>query len=155
MTTDGISPAERAARVEALHQRRAARAGRADALESSAPSALRSRGRPRRHAALGGRLLAGSLSVAATLGLMGVMAGPVTETSSSSAPAATVDTSSAPTVIIVPPSSATESSTPVPQAVVPAAPPVTASAAAPVAVVPAAPPVTASTAAPVTASRAS
>jgi hypothetical protein len=58
------------------------------------------RRRRRRHVATGGRLLAGSVSAAAALGLMGVMAGPPTPTGVASpttaAPAPTV-----PTVVVV------------------------------------------------------
>jgi hypothetical protein len=87
MTTDSTSAADRAARIEALRQRRAA---------SAAP---RPSGR-RRHAAAGSRILAGGLSAAAALGLMGAMAhatGAATGTSTT----ATAGVPAAPTVIVI------------------------------------------------------
>jgi hypothetical protein len=89
MTTDPTSAADRAARIEALRQRRAA---------GAAPQ-QRSR---RRHAAAGGRILAGGLSVAAALGLMGAMANATSaSTNGSTATTATAGVPAAPTVIVI------------------------------------------------------
>lgn len=54
----------------------------------------------RRHAATGGRILAGSLSAAAALGLMGAMAHTASPTTDA-VNTATVDAPSSPTVIVI------------------------------------------------------
>jgi hypothetical protein len=76
MTTDPTSPADRAARLEALTQRRgtARPAKRPTVVEPSIAPTVGSKRRHRRHAATGGRILAGGLSAATALGLMGAMA---------------------------------------------------------------------------------
>jgi hypothetical protein len=72
MTTDPTSADDRAARLDALRRRRTG-TPEAGTVESASPTAPRRRPH-RRHAATGGRILAGSLSAAAALALMGAMA---------------------------------------------------------------------------------
>ena len=77
MTTDPNLGRRRAARLEALRQRRAERpAPSHDSAERGTATAMPRQHARRRHAATGGRILAGSLSAAAALGLMGAMAQP-------------------------------------------------------------------------------
>jgi hypothetical protein len=126
MTTERTPTDDRAARLEALRQRRAARPATSDnPTEPGAATAMpRQRARRRRRAATGGRILAGGLSAAAALGLMGAMAH---ATSPSTATPTTVEnTPAAPTVIVIRrPGEATPVAAPV-------APPVTPTVAAPV-----------------------
>jgi hypothetical protein len=83
--------------------------------------------RARRHAATGGRILAGSLSAAAALGLMGAMADVTSQNSDPTAPPAGAPAQ--PTVIVVRrPAAVTDAVVPAVQRVAPAAaPPVTTS----------------------------
>lgn len=101
MTTDPTSTEDRAARLEALRQRRGATqpAPTADSDEPAAATAGRRPRTHRRHAATGGRILAGSLSAAAALGLMGAMAQAASP--STDAPTATVSDAAAPPVIVI------------------------------------------------------
>ena len=102
MTTEPMSDDDRAARLEALQRRRAAarpalRSGPAEPSTATPATGRRAR---RRHAAMGGRILAGSLSAAAALGLVGAMAhvaGASTETSTTG----TGDAAAVPTVIVI------------------------------------------------------
>jgi hypothetical protein len=103
MTTDPTAPDDRAARLAALRERRAATGPATpppDGQSATAP-ALTARPRARRrHAATGGRIMAGSLSAAAALALMGAMAHATTSTAQAPAgPAAA--TSATPTVIVI------------------------------------------------------
>ena len=76
MTTEASSDEERAARLEALRQRRsgARPAPPAASHEPAAATAGPRRLTRRHHAATGGRIIAGSLSAAVALGLMAAMA---------------------------------------------------------------------------------
>jgi hypothetical protein len=120
MTTDraarvsAMTADERAARLAALQQRRA-----------PGPTA---RGR-RRHAAAGARILAGSISAATGLVLMGAMADSPTNTTAT--PASHVTGSSAPNVIVVPRGTSNATSPAAPSAP-PSAPLVTAGTAPPI-----------------------
>jgi hypothetical protein len=74
MTTESSGSADAAARLEALRQRRT---GRSSAPHDSVPREHRAvppQRTRRRHAAPGGRIIAGSLSAATALSLMGAMA---------------------------------------------------------------------------------
>jgi hypothetical protein len=134
MTTDPMSEADRAARLEALRQRRSQprQAVPPDTTRPTpvpAPNASPRRRTGRRHAAAGGRILAGSLSAAAALGLIGVMTDAVTPATAPETPVAAV-TPAAPTVIVVhrtPSASGVAQPAPAPPVVATAAPPVTAS----------------------------
>lgn len=101
MTTDPTSPDGCAARLEALRQRRSA-THPAPAADSDEPAEATAAPRPRtrrRHAATGGRILAGSLSAAAALGLMGAMAHATSP--STDPPTATIGDPAAPSVIVI------------------------------------------------------
>ena len=127
MTTEPTSADERAARLEALRRRRSAPRTAAPAGHDG-PGTATARPRPsarRHHAATGGRILVGSLSGAAALGLMAAMAsgaGPGTD------PPTTVpgDAAAASPVVVIRRSDGT---TEIPTA---AAPPVAPTATAPV-----------------------
>ena len=100
MTTDPTSADDRVARLAALRQRRDATGPAAAAVEASAATASPRQRSPRRHTGAGGRILAGSLSAAAALGLMGAMAraaGPSTDAPTPT----TAPTGAAPTVIVI------------------------------------------------------
>ncbi len=127
MTTDPTAADERVARLEALRQRRGPKhsAPTADSDgTATAPAGTRPRTR-RRHAATGGRMIAGSLSAAAALGLMGAMAQATSP--STDAPTTTAATdAAAPTVTVI------RRSTGATEVAAPAAPRVTPTVAAPV-----------------------
>jgi hypothetical protein len=113
MTTDRTSADDHAARLEALRQRRAASrpASPADTAEPTAAIANPGR-RARRHAATGGRILAGSVSAAAALALMGAMAN-ATNPSTDAPTTTTGDDTAVPTVIVIRrPAGATEVAAP-------------------------------------------
>jgi hypothetical protein len=115
MTTDTSPADDHAARLEALRQRRAASrpAPPADTAEPAVAAANPRRQARRRHAATGGRILAGSLSAAAALGLMAAMTHATNP--SSDAPNRT-DATAAPTVIVIRrPGGATEVVAPAPR----------------------------------------
>jgi hypothetical protein len=118
MTTERAVPAmtadERAARLAALQRRRAPVA--------EAP-------RRRRHAAAGARILAGSLSAATGLVLMGAMAESPTNTTA--APVSHVSGTTAPNVLVAP-RQTSQGTSQTPRTTAPSAPPVTAGIAPPV-----------------------
>jgi hypothetical protein len=133
MTTDPLSD-DRAARLEALRQRQSQprQAVPPDTTRPTpvpAPNALPRPRTRRRHAAAGGRILAGSLSAATALGLMGAMAHAVTPATEPGTPVVPV-MSAAQTVIVVRRPASTAGVTqpaPAPPVVATAAPPATAS----------------------------
>ena len=102
MTTDQMSADERAARLEALRQRRAPTrpAPPAEPVGPTTAAAATRRRARRRHAAIGGRILAGSLSAAVALGLMGAMAH-ATGSNGDASTATPADTPAARAVIVI------------------------------------------------------
>lgn len=100
MMIDGPAPGDRAARLAALRERRAAAGGATPSPLGPATTAPAATPRVRRHhAAAGARIMAGSLSAATALALMGAMAQETTGTAKVPTPASATRTTA--TVVVI------------------------------------------------------